>query len=90
LDSAVTDGDEVGEKKFTVKDSKARMTCLFNEIDVKMDKFARNSWIRCVGKYDTKRSIFVCMKVRVATNAEQYANSDLIEQTKAYIIANYL
>ena len=51
LDSAITEGNTAGEKNFTAKGRTSRMNCVFNEIDLKMDKIARNSWIRLLEIY---------------------------------------
>lgn len=45
---------------------------------------------RCVGKYDTKKTSFVCMKVRTASNPELFKFGSLIEHTSEYLRANYL
>lgn len=63
LDS-VASGNSKNGLRFTLTDNETRIYCVFYEIDRQLPKLNRAKEIRCVGKYDLKRRVFVCVSVR--------------------------
>ena len=90
LDSAVFMNTSSYRKEFTIKDSMDRMPCVFNEIDRKMEKITRGTYVRLVGNYDLDTAQFVCYSVRQASKSEIFTNAQFINLTNDHIQKKYL
>jgi hypothetical protein len=89
LDSTVSKQEESNKCIFTIKDSYDRIRCSFYEIDREMPKIPRSNFIRCIGKYNTSKSEFNCISIRVATQNELLNSGHLVGQTNSYIKSKY-
>lgn len=90
MDSTVSTDSNSGSREFSIKDSTGRIHCIFYEIDRTLDRFVRDSWIRCIGKFNTKKKIFQCMKVRLVKNqSELFGFGFLVNQTNSFIRSKY-
>ncbi|XP_077361162.1 spermatogenesis-associated protein 22 isoform X1 [Festucalex cinctus] len=69
LDSAVTIGRH-GAKNFLLRDGKEVVQCLFYENEQELPRLIRGQVHRCVGNYDRKREVLVCVSVRAAKPSE--------------------
>jgi len=85
LDSTVSLIEAENKCVFTIKDNDDRMKCTFVEMDRKIDKIPRGSFIRCVGKYSLDKSEFTCFSVRVATQNELLNSGHYVSQSSSYI-----
>lgn len=75
-----------GAKEFSLKDTQGRIHCVFYEIDRQLDKFVRDSWIRCIGKYNLKTGLFHCLSVRLVYNENELLGFGFqVTQTSAYV-----
>ena len=85
LDSAISEDTSTNACEFTVKDNSGRMDCVFYQIDRKMERIPRDSWIRCIGKMCQRSMLFQCISVRLADEAELFNFGFLVNQSNAFI-----
>ncbi|XP_067351011.1 spermatogenesis-associated protein 22 [Channa argus] len=69
LDSAVTLGRH-GAKNFLLRDGKEAVQCVFYENEQELPRLIRGQVHRCVGNYDCRRDVLVCVSVRPGLPSE--------------------
>lgn len=90
MDSSISKDESTGAREFSLKDSQGRIHCVFYEIDRPLDKFVRDSWIRCVGKYNFKNRLFHCLTIRLVKNQnELFGFGFQVNQTNAHIKSKF-
>jgi ribonucleotide monophosphatase NagD (HAD superfamily) len=93
LDSVAT-GNVKSGIRFTIADIETRIYCVFYEMDRQLPKLNRTQEIRCVGKYDLRKRVFVCVSVR-HLNRHESEDSDKqaihdIHETDKYMKLYYV
>ncbi|XP_057676856.1 spermatogenesis-associated protein 22 [Corythoichthys intestinalis] len=84
LDSAVTLGPH-GSKNFLLRDGKEVLQCVFYENEQELPRLIRGQVHRCVGNYDKRRDILVCVSVRAATLTEAKDAQEAIKASDSYM-----
>ncbi|XP_034033294.1 spermatogenesis-associated protein 22 [Thalassophryne amazonica] len=69
LDSAVTLGPH-GSKSFLMRDGKEAVQCIFYENEQELPRLIRGQVHRCVGNYDRRRDVLMCVSVRPGLPSE--------------------
>lgn len=69
LDSAVTLGPH-GAKNFLIRNGKEVAQCVYYENEKELPRLIRGQVHRCVGNYDSSRSVLVCVSIRPALPSE--------------------
>ncbi|CAF0800047.1 unnamed protein product [Brachionus calyciflorus] len=90
LDSTISHDPDSGAREFSLKDTTGRIHCVFFEIDRPLERFVRDSWIRCVGKFNTKKKLFQCVTLRLVKNeCELISFGFQVNQTNSFLKLKY-
>lgn len=86
LDSTVSEASARGAREFSIKDKHGRIQCIFYEIDRGLERLVRDAWLRCIGKFDSKKRLFQCVSVRlVKSESELLAFGFRVNTTNSYL-----
>ncbi|XP_054610046.1 spermatogenesis-associated protein 22 isoform X2 [Dunckerocampus dactyliophorus] len=84
LDSAVTLGRH-GSKNFLLRDGKEVVQCIFYENEQELPRLIRGQVHRCVGNYDRRQDVLVCVSVRSAQPSEVRNGQEAIKACDAHM-----